>query len=60
MSLTPPKKKTILKQSIVSTAAKSQHNTPMRASGFTNVREIPLDPKSHYTISYVPGMVEHE
>jgi len=60
-SLTPPKKSTTMRHSNQSTAVKSTYLSPDRSSKFgSNVKEIPLDPQAHYTISYVPGLVEHE
>jgi len=61
LSLSPPKKTTTMRHSNQSTAVKSTYLSPERSSKFgSNVKEIPLDPQAHYTISYIPGMVEHE
>jgi len=58
---TPPKKSTKIGKSNQSTNAKSTFSSPERNTAkFSNIKEIPLDPQSRYTISYVPGMVEHE
>ncbi len=61
LTLTPPKKTHISKNSNQSTAVKSANISPEKTNKFTSgVKEIPLDPQSRYSISYVPGMVEHE
>ena len=61
LTLTPPKKSVITRQSNQSTAVKSANQSPERSNKFGSaVKEIPLDPQSRYAISYVPGMVEHE
>jgi len=59
--VTPPKKTNLIRKSNQSTNAKSTNSSPDRNTAkFSNIKEIPLDPKARYTISYVPGMVEHE
>jgi len=61
LTLTPPKKSHVHKNSNQSTAVKSANISPEKSNKFTSaVKEIPLDPQSRYSISYVPGMVEHE
>jgi len=47
-----------MKHSNQSTAVKSNNVSPNKFG--SPVKEIPLDPQSRYSISYVPGMVEHE
>ena len=65
MSTISPVKKTAMRTSHISATTKATNATPLKtpAKNFlanNKVQEIPLEPNARYTISYVPGMSEHE
>lgn len=54
-----------MRTSHISATTKATNATPLKTpvKGFlasNKVQEIPLEPNARYTISYVPGMSEHE